>query len=488
MFFMNFVPSFPVVHRPTFVFRDSTHPLLLNAIALGSLFMCQKENALKGEILWRLAHTAVATSWNTLIEHQGPYDACSGVQLVLTALLGQVYAIFSTNVTLRRTAQTFHSLGFYWARECGMYADSEDSELLADANLSHEEINRRWRRWAAEENQLRALLGHYVLDGQIAHYTGGPTCQRHSSNYLRLPCDNAVFEALTAEEWILRTRAVPWRLTTFADLFNVLFSSQLENHYLSTCIPVFTANVLLEGLKSFVLESNDAKGRIVGVPDKEEILNALGKMHQCIMASEQMSPIDRCNTLLRWHSICLDAATDSITLCRQMCDEYRIKQNIFGGKKHRRQSHINLSVWVNTTEAKRALLHAHAIWHTLQDLPLGRPHAIHVPASIFSAAIIYCAYCIAGVPVVQVPIVNNWQDIMSNDLDTNAATQSSDDIYVRQYLTKQVDASSLKGGETRNLLYDMNSVPGYLRSLSRPWGIATILAEILEQLITFCST
>ena len=47
MFFTHFVPSFPVLHRPTFVFRDWTHPLLLNAIALGSLYVGQKGNIVK---------------------------------------------------------------------------------------------------------------------------------------------------------------------------------------------------------------------------------------------------------------------------------------------------------------------------------------------------------------------------------------------------------------------------------------------------------
>lgn len=42
MFFTHFIPLFPVLHRPTFVFRDWTHPLLLNAIALGSLYIGQK--------------------------------------------------------------------------------------------------------------------------------------------------------------------------------------------------------------------------------------------------------------------------------------------------------------------------------------------------------------------------------------------------------------------------------------------------------------
>lgn len=30
-----------------------------------------------------------------MINHRGPYDTCNGVQLVLTALLGQVYATLS---------------------------------------------------------------------------------------------------------------------------------------------------------------------------------------------------------------------------------------------------------------------------------------------------------------------------------------------------------------------------------------------------------
>lgn len=39
MFFTKFIPIFHVIHRPTFVFRDCSAPLLLNAIALGSLFL-----------------------------------------------------------------------------------------------------------------------------------------------------------------------------------------------------------------------------------------------------------------------------------------------------------------------------------------------------------------------------------------------------------------------------------------------------------------
>lgn len=47
MFFVRFIPTFPILHRATFVFRECTHPLLLNAIAIGSLYLGPKDSAAK---------------------------------------------------------------------------------------------------------------------------------------------------------------------------------------------------------------------------------------------------------------------------------------------------------------------------------------------------------------------------------------------------------------------------------------------------------
>jgi hypothetical protein len=47
MFFVRFIPTFPILHRATFVFRDCTHALLLNAMALGSLYLGPKDSVAK---------------------------------------------------------------------------------------------------------------------------------------------------------------------------------------------------------------------------------------------------------------------------------------------------------------------------------------------------------------------------------------------------------------------------------------------------------
>jgi hypothetical protein len=46
-----------------------------------------------------MAVANILSKWPNLLTHCGPYDACPGIQLVLTALLGQFYAILS-NVCL----------------------------------------------------------------------------------------------------------------------------------------------------------------------------------------------------------------------------------------------------------------------------------------------------------------------------------------------------------------------------------------------------
>jgi hypothetical protein len=47
MFFVRFIPTFPVLHRATFVFRECTQPLLLNAMAIGSLYLGPKSSIAK---------------------------------------------------------------------------------------------------------------------------------------------------------------------------------------------------------------------------------------------------------------------------------------------------------------------------------------------------------------------------------------------------------------------------------------------------------
>ncbi|KAL6408732.1 C2H2 type zinc finger domain protein [Ilyonectria robusta] len=407
MFFTRFIPSFPVVHAPTFTFKDWTHPLLLNAIALGSLFTGQKDDIDKGEILWRLAHTAVTTSWHDLIKHKGPYDSCCGVQLVLTALLGQVYATLSRNVTLRRAAKIFHSLGFYWARETRMYEiDSSISLDPPNTPTTPEDKLHTWKRWAARETQLRALLGHYILDGLIAHYAGGTTSQRHAHNPLPPACAETLFEASNFDDWFSRMQTPIRKLPPFREYFNCLFSQSVLAQSFGFQPLSLSGLVVLEGLNSLVLERNNSSLVTVGIPSRLMIAGAVGSFHEHIITCASSSASEKLEVLLRWHTICLDAATDSAILCRSLCDKYGIEQRIFGGD--RPIPNFQPTLWAKSPDARQALLHDIAIGDTLQLLPIGRSHPFHVPSAIFAAAVTCCGFLLAGISIMAIPCQIDW--------------------------------------------------------------------------------
>lgn len=488
MFFERFIPTFPILHRPTFIFRECSHPLLLNAIAIGSLYIGPKNAVAKGEALWRLAHTALSTSWQSMIGHKGPYDTVKGLQLVLTALLGQVYAALSKNRALRTTSQIFHGLGFFWARHCAMF----DTEPFSQADLPamdapHEEKERKWRMWASREIQRRALLAHYILDGQIAQMSGDPTSTRHAANQLGLPSSDSTFAATSAEEWLVQVRSQPPTEVSFRSIFRYLFSPSGLSRQPEYTMSAFSLRVVLEGLQSLVSDCEDVDGAVVGVPTRSEVRAALAQMHECITRDTPLSTEDMLETLLRWHGICLDAATDSSLLCRQICARYNVEQYVLGGGKGIR-SGFDLIEWARTEDARRALIHAVAIQNIVEQLPRGRAHVIHMPTSLFAAATVYSVFSLAGFSTIHLPRIIDWKDALFTEIDPcvilgelSGSTSSSD---TRRFLRGEHLASTGSLTTSRNLLYELNSMQKLFRCLSSQWGVANEMEQVVDQWIS----
>ncbi|KAK5464639.1 hypothetical protein LTS15_001201 [Exophiala xenobiotica] len=568
MFFVKFIPTFPVLHRATFVFRDCAHPLLLNAIAIGSLYLGPKDAVTKGEALWRLAHTAMATTWQNLITHRGPYDTCEGVQLIITAILGQVYGALSKNRAIRSTSQAFHSLGFVWARRCGMF-DSQPYPLSSvpshDADDAHKE--QQWRLWVAREIQQRALLAHYMLDGLIAQMSGVPTSVRHATNQLGLPSSDAAFEASTANEWIshMQSQRLPSSPTapTFRSILRRLFhphppangnepsssSRWLDNIDTTTTtnlhLSAFSHKVILEGLQSLISDDDADEITAVGVPTRREIRSALNQVYESITLNATLSSADRLETLLRWHSICLDTVVDTSLLCRNLCSRYDIPQHIWptregGGptppappaqpaqppQQPSQNSHLqtsssssppknldNLVAWVGTPAARIALLHAMAIQEIVEQLPRGRAHAIHMPSSLFATATVYAVFALAGTPALKIPCSVVWQDVVlldtSGTTSNTSNTSNTNDFLSLSDLNAGTTSMGMTGGmnnlnetdtvryirgdvlygsnvTSRNLLYELNSIQKLFRCLFAQWGVAYDMESVVEQWISLC--
>lgn len=472
-FFERMSPCFPVIHLPTFSPKETLPPLLLNMVALGSLFVCLPESLEKGEVLWRLGHIAVATSWQTLIGLRGPRDACDGVQLVLTALLGQTYALLSRNERIRATALVWHGLGFYWARISGMYA-VKDLQQIPRAEAPESEKTGAWMKWAAVEVQRRAILGHYIIDGLISQTSGSPASARHLINSLTGACSNDAFPAKTAVQWIVEMERSTPTGKPFNEIFVSIFSSDYDANSLH--LSSFSVSVVLEGIQSLIADIRETSGPVVGSVSKQQVTQALINIHENNLSGRELT--NDIALLLRWHTICLELSAPSVLLYRALCRTHGIPESLTdqATKANYENETFHLGQWSRSANAMRGVLHATAISKLLHHIVLKQAHAPHIPASIFASAITIGGYCLANGKVANLPVDFTWRAAWHAVLSENTSCprQSTE--------AAQFQQTFWDSSRPVHLLIELNSLLIGLRTIASRWSISFYLDCVVQHL------
>ncbi|KAJ6000311.1 hypothetical protein N7481_000720 [Penicillium waksmanii] len=477
-FFKRVSPSFPVIHEQTFTLQKSIPPLLLNMVALGSLFVFETGALEKGEMLWRLGHTAVATSWQTLIETRGPWDAYDGVQLVLTALLGQTYALLSSNSNIRTTASVFHGLGFYWARTSGMYNVSEVlPEDLPTLQMSDEEKNTAWRSWAAIEVQRRAILGHYVLDGLISQASGSPASARHLINRIGTACSDEAFEAPTADEWIVEMQKSA-KGNPMSEAFARVFSSNYATNPLQ--LSHFSIFVIIEGLQSLISDLYEAKGQVFGTVSKKQIIQAMLNIFEGnIMSRSEASNVHHLQVFIRWHSVFIEATAPSISIYRWLCSQFNLPQVLGGVHAKGHLGEFDLHSWAAKADALRATLHAISVTRILDNLPLSQAYTMHIPTAVFTSAVVMTAMCLLNRKVIEVPESYAWSDVWTSQLHGESASPNHETI---EEFLGGLNPNNEKVMVSINLLGEINSLQIILKTVASRWGVSAQMNDIIGRL------
>lgn len=473
IFLARFPSVLSLLHKPTFKISETAPSTLLLMLALGSNFLGTNEAVSKGESLWKLAHAVATTCWSTLVANRGPCDSCNGVQLVLTAALGQTYALMSRSTKLRTTAQVVHDLGFHWARQCGMY-DTEYASYAVAKDESRPLVG-RWRSWAASETQLRALLTHYILDGHIAQVSGESVCVRHSINPLPMPVPNAVFEAPDAHAWQTAMAACEPARITFREYILGLFwdgSNPCDARPLSET-SIF---VVLECFQSFASERQEAGGDAVGLPSRREVIDAMTSFYR-FQIMKQSSQIQN-DQALRWHSILgFSVCTNVRDICHQLCEVAGTPQPFFPHRKRgRRVAKLDdIWHWVNCQEGRTALLHSFAICDRINDLRLGHASGIHVPFAAFYAAVTMLAFLSTGSYLIAAPATMDWAANVGDE-GTDGATNAAGGAL--SFINGVVGDKSV----TRSLQVDVHGLRRLLRTLGETWGICIPMEATLKSL------
>ncbi|KAI9679693.1 MAG: hypothetical protein M1822_007299 [Bathelium mastoideum] len=479
-FFLHLLPVFPVFHEPTFKITNCMPPLLLNMIALGSLFVATNGATTTGEALWRVAHAAVATSWQILLScrYQGGHE--KGMQLVMTALLSQVYAVLSGNQALRLTSQAFRGLGFFWARESDLFSSLPTSNSIASVTAATK--MEKWKEWADQEARSRVLMGHYILDGLISQSSGLPSSARHTINNMAMPCSDEAFDAPTCDDWLrIMTYEQSSSRLTFRELLLQLFDFDVEPP--TAPLTHMSVPVVMEALESLIAESREAGGPSVGLPTMVAIGRALWRLRESQITNPQRLPADVLDLSIRWHVVCMSLCVEPRNLMHALCQKHGVDQKIYSGAITPSKEAFVVGEWQASHLARRAMLHALAVLDLVQQMTFSKMRALHIPSALHSAAIVLIAVADTNSNRMHLPKPVCWKTVCElGELDVPCERQPSASSSTSCFLTSGTLPS---GGQSkaRSIPVAINDLQAILESTTSTWGIAKEMHQSLRELM-----
>lgn len=355
--------------------------------------------------------------------------------------------------------------------------------------LGQEDRSRGWKSWASREVHRRALLGHYILDGQLAYLSGQHNCAAHANNPLGLSACSRVFEAQTADEWYAALADEPKESSSFRDIYNALFSSDENDtepdHVLRLVRAPLDARVILECLHVLVREqrTSQSSGSIISIPSLRQTRKALVRVHGLINDTWSLTQTERLELLLRWHFVCIDSLCDSIELWDQLCRNLHIKQRIFRSRRGP-PNLLETKAWVReASDAKGALLHAIAVQDITSQLPLNCTQAFWMPIPVFGASVVHAIFRYNGTSSICVPSPVHWPSTL---LDQTIGSQDEDDAQstayrkTRAFLASAAEAPNHMRGLARNLPFDTKKLQSTLHFLAVQWGVSSEMKDILS--------
>ena len=476
-FFDQFSSFCPVLPRTTFVFQEHAPPIILSAMAVGSLFLEEQGSKARGEMLWDLAHAALEASEQSLLGHRGPYDACHGVQVVLAILLCRLYGTLSSKMSIRESSRALSAAAYSRAFQCGLF-EMAAHPLPNAPSIEHQDSFQEWRFWLARETQLRILLVHFIIDGVSAQMSGQPAGFRSTLDALMLPCSDGLFEAETAEEWLAKREPEQSEITSFRDLFSALMPSMGIYNPFPQTLSAFSVSVALAELQSRVFECGEDPAIAFGFAGKSDIMRALFQLYDHCLKAPHITEHQRLDLLLRWHTICLDLIFGTSVLSGALCHYHNIEQHVVDAAVIEPSELLH---WPSTKEGRTALLHAIAIHDTAAQIRKDRAYAIHVPSSLFAAAAVYSVCAMTGFSAIDVPETIDWQDVLFTEVDPSIIlgelARPSTSTGAREF----IHGGSLSSpGTTRYLHKDIKTLRATLQDVSGQWGIAGEMGQIVE--------
>jgi hypothetical protein len=366
----------------------------------------------------------------------------------------------------------------------------DTSELAGPEDWLH-----GWKAWAAKEVHRRGLLGHYILDGQLAYLSGQSACGLHVTNPLYLSACSRAFEAQSEEEWLQVLAEEPSERISFREIYCCLFTTgDLQpdaNRRLRLVRMPLDVRVILACLHAVARDSRKAQlaESIMGVPSQQQVRRALLRFYDLLTGAWPLNRAERSELMMCWHFVCIDTLCESIELLDQLCRHYTIPAPVF----KTRSSQLNLFkalLWAQESlDAKSSLLHATAVHDIIDQLPLNSLQSFWTPMPILAVLVIYAIFRLGGISSVSVPPIVYWQSTMVDDNIDRGGGRDNQDIATKKtwmFLTSGLGAPNYAIGPARNLPFEMKKLTSTLHFLAGQWGIALEMEEMVLRFDNVC--
>lgn len=169
LYFRDFHPCFPIIHRPSFR-RDRTPPLLLLSMcSIGCMFVGTRSARETGVWIYHRLHYIIVFTVSLVRPLGTAYtkqrdtkmaNEATRVAVTLSALLGQCFSFLYGQPKQMLTAEAFHGTLCTMARRSGLLkAAAQDNPISSQdiSSLDDQALQQTWREWSRYEMLRRCV-------------------------------------------------------------------------------------------------------------------------------------------------------------------------------------------------------------------------------------------------------------------------------------------------------------------------------------------
>lgn len=352
MYFTRFNPVFPIIHAPTFRPMPENSLLLFSICSIGSLFIGSASAVAQGTKIFETLNKSILASWEQLLGR----SRTEAMAMTRASLIGQTWALTSGNPRHLVLAESFHGTVLALARQVGMFRVNRPKLSKQKLRSSGEDLDILWREWKISEEMHRAAGALHIHDAELANIFHHEPLLRHGRTF-QAASDRA-FGATTPKEW--------------AKIMLDQNSARQPSR--------FASYITLEGISANIRER-----KVQGPMDEaclatfRDDLMVWYNDFRLAFPEQQSDPL---GCMVLWHAVFLSLYAD-----------FDVVENAIGKEsvERARLSQKEAAKWASSPAGKRCMIHASLIQGHMEDMSLGTEPGIHVPRSLFHAAIAW--YC-----------------------------------------------------------------------------------------------